>query len=63
MSKIVSRLRETLIEVDRQLLDALSPSTVRTAEELDRIVKLEHARSATQRLLIAAEADELKDRR
>lgn len=62
MSQIVSRLRETLIEIDRELLDALSPSAVRTPEALDRIAKLEHARSAAQRLLLSAETEAMRQR-
>lgn len=54
------RLRETLIEIDRQLLELLTPHTPLNHADLEKVATLEHARTAAQRLLFAAEADELK---
>jgi hypothetical protein len=59
-SSNASRLRETLIEIDRQLLELLTPQSILNHAELGKVATLEQARNAAQRLLFSAEADELK---
>jgi hypothetical protein len=50
-------LRQTLIEIDRQLLAILLPHGALDHAELGKVATLEHARMAAQRLLLAEEAD------
>lgn len=58
---VAARLRRTLIEIDSQLLEILAPHTTLDDAGLQKVSALEHARTAAQRLLLAAEADEPKE--
>lgn len=52
-------LRQTLIEIDRQILDILTPHRPLDHYQLHKVATLERARGAAQRLLADAEAKEL----
>ncbi|MET3665794.1 hypothetical protein [Caulobacter sp. 1776] len=53
-----SQLRQTLVEIDRQLLDLLLGQGRLDHDRWGKIAMLEHARGAVERLLLAAEAEE-----
>jgi hypothetical protein len=59
MSETVAQLRQTLIDVDRQLLAILPPHET---QDHAALASLEHARTAAQRLLLTAEIDESEGR-
>lgn len=56
----VHHLRQSLIEVDRQILDILVPHKPLDHDALQKVATLERARGAIQRLLADAMADELE---
>ena len=57
-----SRLRQTIMEIDRQLLEILLPHTELDHARLQTVATLEHARAVAQRLLFAAEPGDLASR-
>jgi hypothetical protein len=57
---VAAQLRRTLVDIDQQLLRILTSRASLDHGRIERVASLEHARSATQRLLLLAEADELK---
>jgi hypothetical protein len=61
MSETAARLRRALVDIDLRILKILMPHTELDHTEIEKVAALEHARSAAQRLLLAAEAGELKD--
>lgn len=56
---IAQHLRKSLIQIDRQILDILTPHRPLDHDHLHRVATLEQARGAAQRLLADAEAKEL----
>jgi len=60
MQDTAASLRKTIVEIDRLILEILVPHTALDHEQLHKVASLEHARSAAQRLLLAAEAEESK---
>ena len=60
MSDTAANLRKTIVEIDRLILELLLPDTGLDHANLHKVASLEHARTAAQRLLLAAEAEEQK---
>lgn len=60
-SSNASTLRSRIEDIDSQLLLILLPHAPLTREDFAKINTLEHARTATWRLLVAAELDETKN--
>ncbi len=55
-----AELRQTLIDIDRQLLALLPPHGAQDHVALEAVAALERARTATEQSLLDAEVDEAK---
>ena len=58
---ISAQLRRALIEIDREILEILTMHSPLGHPQLEKVAALEQARVAAYRLLLAAEAGELKN--
>jgi len=58
---VAAQLRRALIEIDREILGILTTHSTLGHPQLERVATLEQARVAAHRLLLAAEAGELKN--